>query len=56
MTLGLSGGKNSALLRKKLLHKLEFPEHMSSNAMLQALQALYTLQELEQILQTLQSE
>lgn len=56
MTLGLSGGSNSALLRKKLLNKLGFPEHMSSNAMLQALQALYTLQELEQILQTLQSE
>lgn len=56
MTLGLSGGKNSALLRKKLLNKLEFPEHMSSNAMLQALQALYTLQELEAIVQTLQSE
>ena len=43
MELGLSGGKDSSLLRKKLLKKLNFPEHMSSNAMLQALNLLYDL-------------
>ena len=41
MALGLSGGKDSSFLRKKLLQKLQLPEHMSSNAMLQALNLLY---------------
>jgi len=47
MSLGLSGGKNSSQLRKKLLSRLELPEHMSSNAMLQALDLLLTKDELE---------
>ncbi len=51
MELGLSGGPNSKELRKMLLKKLDFPEHMSSNAMLQSLNLLYTRNELEQILQ-----
>ena len=50
MELGLSGGKDSSFLRKKLLQKLDFPEHMSSNAMLQALNLLYTLEQLQKIL------
>ena len=50
MELGLSGGKNSSLLRKKLLKKLGFPEHMSSNAMLQALNLLYTPEQLREIM------
>ena len=50
MELGLSGGKDSSFLRKKLLQKLDFPEHMSSNAMLQALNLLYTLEQLQEIL------
>ncbi len=41
MELGLSGGKDSSTLRKKLLQKLQLPEHMSANAMLQALNLLY---------------
>ena len=53
MELGLSGGKNSSLLRKKLLSKLDFPEHMSSNAMLQALNLLYSLPELRQLVNEL---
>ena len=53
MELGLSGGKNSSLLRKKLLCKLDFPEHMSSNAMLQALNLLYSLPELRQLVNEL---
>ena len=42
MELGLSGGKDSSALRKKLLQHLQLPEHMSSNAMLQALNLLYS--------------
>ena len=44
--LGLSGGANSAERRQKLLWKLDLPEHMSANAMLQALNLLYSLEEL----------
>lgn len=51
--LGLSGGKDSSFKRKILLIKLGFPEHMSANAMLQALNLLYTLQELRQIVSQL---
>ena len=46
MELGLSGGADSSLKRRKLLKMLELPEHMSSNAMLQALNLLYTKEEL----------
>ncbi|MBQ6832606.1 MAG: DUF4093 domain-containing protein [Oscillospiraceae bacterium] len=53
MDLGLSGGPDSSLLRKKLLKKLDFPEHMSCNAMLQALNMLYTLPQLQQIMKEL---
>lgn len=51
--LGLSGGANSSLLRKQLLKKLELPEHMSANAMLQALDVLYSPEELEQMVKEL---
>ena len=46
MELGLSGGANSAEKRQKLLRKLDLPEHMSANAMLQTLNLLYSLEEL----------
>lgn len=49
MELGLSGGSNSSILRGKLLKKLDFPEHMSANAMLQALNVLYTPEQLQRI-------
>lgn len=42
---GLSGGPDSREKRLKLLKALDFPEHMSSNAMLQALNMLYTKDE-----------
>ena len=48
--LGLSGGSNAGEKRKALLKKLNLPEHMSANAMLQALNLLYTREELEQML------
>ena len=49
MELGLSGGKDSSLLRKLLLKKLDLPEHMSANALLQAVNLLYTFDELRNI-------
>lgn len=50
MELGLSGGADASENRRKLLKKLNFPEHMSANAMLQALNLLYTREELEGML------
>ena len=50
MELGLSGGAHSSILRKKLLKKLDLPEHMSANALLQAVNLLYTLNELREIM------
>jgi len=37
------------VLRKQLLKKLDLPEHMSANALLQAVNLLYTLDELRAI-------
>ncbi len=54
VSLGLSGGADSSLLRRKLLKKLDFPEHLSSNAMLQALNLLYSLEELSEMMDTLE--
>ena len=48
MELGLSGGADSSYLRKKLMKKLDLPEHMSANALLQALNIFYTLDELRE--------
>ena len=53
MELGLSGGADSAQKRKKLLQRLELPERMSTNAMLQALNLLYTLEQLQNIMESL---
>lgn len=50
MELGLSGGPDASRKRTKLLKKLDLPEHMSSNGMLQALNLLYDLDALVQIL------
>ena len=47
MALGLSGGPDASAKRLMLLKKLNLPEHMSPNAMLQALNLLYSLEELE---------
>ena len=50
MEQGLSGGADSSILRKNLMNKLDMPEQMSANALLQALNLLYTLDELRDIL------
>jgi ribonuclease M5 len=55
MDLGLSGGADSSAKRLKLLKKLDLPEHMSANAMLQALNLLYSLDELNVIVETLEN-
>ena len=52
MELGLSGGKDSSQKRKLLLKKLDLPEHMSANAMLQALNLLYTIDDLRLLVQS----
>lgn len=49
--LGLSGGKDSSQKRLALLKKLDLPEHMSANAMLQALNLLYDLDTLRTFLE-----
>jgi ribonuclease M5 len=54
MALGLSGGKDSSTLRLALLKKLGLPQHMSANAMLQALNLLYSREELVEIIETLE--
>lgn len=53
MELGLSGGRDSSFLRKKLLKKLDLPEHMSANALLQALNLLYTPADLQELVKNL---
>ena len=54
MELGLSGRPDSKQKRQALIRKLDLPEHMSANALLQALNLLYTKDEIINILQELQ--
>ena len=51
--LGLSGGADASAKRLILLKKLNLPEHMSANAMLQALNLLYSLDELNELVREL---
>jgi len=53
MELGLSGTAEASARRLKLLKQLHLPEHMSPNAMLQALNLLYSLEELSSIMEEL---
>ena len=55
MELGLSGGKDSSAKRLALLKKLELPEHMSANAMLQALNLLFTPDQLRGYIHSLEN-
>lgn len=48
--LGLSGGEGSAERRRLLLKRLDLPEHLTANGMLEALNLLYDRKELEEIL------
>ena len=53
MELGLSGRPDSKQKRQALIRKLDLPEHMSSNALWQALDVIYTVDELISILKDL---
>lgn len=55
MALGLNGGPGAGEKRRVLLKKLGFPEHMSSNAMLEVLNILYTLDELTAMTDTMEN-
>lgn len=54
--LGLSGGKDSQARRKALLRSLNLPEHMSANAMVEALNLLVTERELTELARNLSME
>ena len=53
MRLGLSGGQDASAKRLLLIKKLGLPEHLSSNALLQAVNMLYTPEEFERIVEQL---
>jgi ribonuclease M5 len=50
---GLSGGENSAAKRKALLKRLDLPEHLSANALVQVLNTILTKEEFQTVLQEL---
>lgn len=50
---GLSGGENSAAKRKALLKRLDLPEHLSANALVQVLNTILTKEEFQAVLQEL---
>ena len=49
-TLGLSGGEGSAERRRRLLRRLDLPEHLTANGLLEALNLLFDREELEALL------
>ena len=52
--LGLSGGKDSAVLREKLSREINIPARISANMLLDVLNRLYTYDELVEIVQRIQ--
>ena len=50
---GLSGGDVSREARRRLLQTLDLPEHMSANALLQALNVLYDREEFLRVYSTI---
>lgn len=55
-TLGLSGGADSSRKRLALQKRLNLPEHMSANALLQVLNILYTIDELSDLMKALEKD
>lgn len=51
--LGLTGGPDSAAKRRALLKRLDLPEHLTANGMLEALNLLYSREELPALAETL---
>ena len=56
MELGLSGTADSSRKRARLQKRLGLPEHMSANALLQALNLLYTTDELSDLVKALEKD
>jgi len=54
--LGLSGGPDASVKRLALQKRLDLPEHMSANALLQALDLLLTAEELTQLVLDLEKQ
>lgn len=48
--MGLSGGEGSAERRRRLLKRLDLPEHLTANGLLEALNLLFSREELEALL------
>lgn len=55
MELGISGGQDASVKRLALLRKLDLPEHMSTNALLQALNLLYTYEDVLKLMEELEN-
>lgn len=55
-SLGLSGGADSSQKRLALQKKLNLPEYMSANALLQALNLLYSMDELSRLVKELEKD
>lgn len=53
--LGLSGGNNSSILRKKLLAYLKLPSLLSANSMLEVLNTMMSYDELKELMDKIQS-
>lgn len=53
---GLSGGQGSAARRKLLLRKLDLPEHMTANALLEFINAVSTRSEILEVLSSFSAE
>lgn len=53
--LGLAGGTGSAEKRRELLKRLDLPEHLTANGMLEALNLLSSREELEALLAKMQA-
>lgn len=51
--LGLTGGQDSAARRQALLRKLELPEHLTANGLLEALNLLYGREDLFTFMESL---
>ena len=49
---GLSGGADSAAKRQALLKRLDLPEHLNANGLLEALNLLYSREELASVLES----
>lgn len=56
MELGLSGGTDSSIKRLSVQKALNLPEHLSANALLQALNLLMTADELRNLVTTLEKK